>query len=136
MSPSPHFSLRFLFSLVLALLLSLNAAFAAAVGVCDAFEETSGHGPHAYHHQHEHPSTDAHPEHETPPDQTSVNGALPDGNHDHDHCHAHASFLTLTGDESGIGLFPSRSPLVARPVNALVSTWPIGLDRPPKSRSA
>lgn len=132
-------SFKYLLALGLALLLAANSAFAAALGICDALDEKSGHGSSSpYHHQHDHEhghetTTDG-LDHTPVPDD--VAGQTVDGDQHHDHCHAHASFLTLTADESGIGLHPSRSPQVARPVNPLASASLAGLERPPRPRSA
>jgi len=46
--------MRIFISFILAIMLSLNAAYAASVGVCDALEHTSSQAAHFGHHSHEH----------------------------------------------------------------------------------
>ena len=115
--------MRLLLTLLLAVLIPFNAAFAAATAICDAGEKNTSHGWHMGHHEHEH-GHDA--------NVTQDNTQPVDETH---HTHAHPCFSLLfpaltkhevpSGDE------------VQHPVasGALVSVPPSRLERPPRIAS-
>lgn len=118
--------MRTCLAILLAVFLSLNTAYAAVVGVCDAFEQNDK--AHFGHHSHEH-ADDAAPAHANGSDKLAASG-------DHDHAHVHPGFSTLLPGSVGMKLFAGRSPLVPATLNTFVSAPQIRLDRPPRAALA
>jgi hypothetical protein len=118
---SNHTVMRSYVSFILAVMLSLNAANAAVVGVCDALENKPGHTAHFLHHSHA--DSDDH-----------TGKATPFG--DHQHNHAHSGFSTIL--PNSIGLLPMTvgNTLVAAPAEIFVSAPQTLLDRPPRATLA
>ena len=83
--------MRTCFALLLAALLSLNAAYAAVAGVCDTLEHTQGKAAYFGHHTHEHGDDHAH---DAPPADPDQPGQLTAAS-DHHHAHVHPGFSTL-----------------------------------------
>src|SRR3989338_10086218 len=90
--------MRIFISFILAIMLSLNAAYAASVGVCDALEHTSSHAAHFGHHSHEHSDDHVHDEPAVDADGASNVPAVGD----HHHAHVHPSFSAILPDIIGI----------------------------------
>jgi hypothetical protein len=111
---------------LLAALLSLNAASAAIVGVCDALEHTQSHTAHVGHHSHEHNIADDHPS-AAVPDEIDT---LPAPG-DHHHAHVHSGFVTLLSGTVDVPLFEGSSPLAIGVSSHFISAPHVRLDRPP-----
>ena len=122
----------FFLPLLLAALLSLNAAYAAVVGVCDALEHTQSDTAHFGHHSHEH--GDAHA-HDAPPADPDQPGQLTAAS-DHHHAHVHPGFSALLPGTLGVMPLGGRSPYVALDRRDFVSAPHIRLDRPPRAALA
>jgi hypothetical protein len=118
-------NMRTCFSFFLAIMLSLNASYAASVGVCDAMEHTPGHTAHIGHHSHEHSD-----DHDVP----SSDAAATDKVHYHDH--AHSSFSSILPGIIDVIPLTGCSPQVAAPAGTFVSTPQVLLDRPPRTTLA
>ncbi|MDO8811135.1 MAG: hypothetical protein Q7J38_03795 [Gallionella sp.] len=124
--------MRTCFSFLLAIMLSLNAAYAASVGVCDALEHTSGHAAHFGHHSHEHSDDHAH---DDPPVAADGAGNAPAvGDHHHDH--VHQGFSSILPGSIGVMPMTGRSPMVAIPAGAFVSAPQTLPARPPRATPA
>lgn len=124
--------MRFFVALLLAALLSLNAAHAVVVGVCDALEKTPGHSAHFGHHSHEHSGDhthDASPADSDHPSQVPVAS-------DHHHAHVHPGFATLLPGAMGVAALDGDSPLASLERRDFVSAPLIRLDRPPRAALA
>jgi hypothetical protein len=127
--------MRSLISFLLCIVFSLNAAFAAVAGVCDAIDHLpqgeTGHHFHVSHHSHnlseagaeEHANGDQ----ETPQGKKSVGG----------HCHAHSTTATAV-TTSGLVSSPvmGHHVLIALTASPFISFIPAGLDRPPRDSLA
>lgn len=125
--------MRTCLAFLLAVLLSLNTAYAAVIGVCDVLEHTQqGDKAHFGHHSHEH--ADEH-EHDAPPADADSSGKVA-ASGDHDHAHVHPGFSTLLPGSVGMKLFAGRSPLVAATPDTFVSAAQVRLDRPPRAALA
>ncbi|WP_310451462.1 hypothetical protein [Sulfuritalea sp.] len=126
--------MRFLLPLLLAVLLSLNAASAAVVGVCDALEHRQSDidASHFGHHSHQHGDDHAH---DTPPADADGTGKVPAAN-DHHHAHVHPGFSMLLPIAVGVMPLEGRSPLVAAAANSFSSAPHVRLDRPPRAALA
>jgi hypothetical protein len=113
-------------------MLSLNAAYVATVGVCDALEHSSGHAAHFLHHSHA-DSDDPVCEHK----QAGSDGT---GNiasfGDHQHNHAHSGFATVLPNIIGVLPLTIGSTQVASPAEVFVSAPQTLLDRPPRATLA
>lgn len=135
--------MRNVIAFALSLFLSLNAAHAAVVGVCDALEQAvangvaAEHGAHFGHHSHHDQGADV------------VSGATPDafgkaGGSDQksptivpsDHFHAHPSFSSLLPGGVIVPAVPRHEAMIATPANAYVSAHPSRLERPPRASLA
>ena len=125
--------MRFLLTLLLAALLSLNAAYAAVVSVCDALEHTQSHATHFGHHSHEH--RDGHV-HDAPPADSDGTGKTPASSDHHHHAHVHPGFSTLVPATVGVIPLDGRSPLATAATNTFVSAPQVRLDRPPRAALA
>ncbi|MCR4298122.1 MAG: hypothetical protein NUV75_05110 [Gallionella sp.] len=124
--------MRTCFSFLLAIMLSLNAAYAAVVGVCDALEHTSSHAAHFGHHSHEHSDEHAHDE---PAVDTVGASNVPAVDHHH-HTHVHPNFTYLLPDGIGVTPLAGRSLPAADTASAFVSAPQVLLDRPPRATLA
>lgn len=107
------------------MMLSLNAAYAASVGICDALEQKQGHASHIGHHSHEHSD-----DHDAPP--SGADGAGKMQNHDH----AHPSFSTILPVIVRVMSPAGRSPLIAVPCGTFVSAPPALIEYPPRAALA
>jgi len=110
-------------------MLSLNAAYAASVGVCDALEHTSSHAAHFGHHSHEHSDDHVHDEPAVDADGASNVPAVGD----HHHAHVHPSFSAILPDIIGIMPLTDGSTMVAIPAEDFVSVPQTLLERPPRT---
>jgi len=124
--------MRFFFALLLAALLSLNAAHAVVVGVCDALEHTQGHSTHFGHHSHAHGDDHTHDAPPADPDHPSLVPAASD----HHHAHVHPGFTTLLPGAIGVVVLGGDSPYASLDRRDFVSAPPIRLDRPPRAALA
>jgi hypothetical protein len=118
---SNHTFMRSCLSFVLAIVLSLNAANAAVVGVCDALEHKPGHAAHFLHHSHA--DSDDH-----------TGKATPFGEHQHNH--AHPGFSTILPNSIGVLPLTVECTLIAAPAEIFVSAPITLLDRPPRATLA
>jgi len=126
--------MRICFSFFLAFLLPLNAAYAAAVSICDAAEHTPSHATHFGHHSYEHGD---HDEHETASADADGTDNVPATNAHHDyHDHSHQGFSTLLPSAVFMMTFKGCAPRIAVAVNAFISAQKVSLDRPPKTALA
>ncbi len=117
---------------ILAAMLSLNTAYAAVVGVCDALEHTSSHDAHLGHHSHEHSDDHAHDGPQVGADEAGkVSSAS-----DHCHNHVHPSFSSILPGIIGVMPLTGRSPMVAAPAVAFVSVPQTPPARPPRATLA
>lgn len=107
---------------LLAIMLSLNAAYAASAGVCDALEQTQSHALHVGHHSHEHGN-----DHDAQSSDADGMGKVPL----HDHAHSSFSFL-LPGIIDAEPLTGCNS-LLASPASNFDSASQSSLDRPPRA---
>lgn len=124
------FTMRACLSFLLAIMLSLNAAYAATVGVCDALEHTSSQAAHLGHHEH----SDDHA-HDDP--QVSADEAgKADSVSDHHHDHVHPNFSSILPGIIGVTPLTGRSPMVAIPAGAFVSAPQALPARPPRATLA
>jgi hypothetical protein len=120
--------MRSLFALLLAVLLSLNAAHAAVVGICDALEHTQNHGIHFGHHSHEHGDDHA----PAAPDQPSQSPTAGD----HHPAHVHPGFSLLLPGAIGVIVLDGHSPYASLNRRDFVSAPHIRLERPPRTTLA
>jgi hypothetical protein len=118
--------MRACLSFILAIMLSLNAAYAASVSVCDTLEHTSSHAAaHFGHHSHE--GGDDHGE---------LVDADGEGNatmSDHHHTHVHPSFSYLLPDTIGVTPSANCTLLIENAASTFVSAPQARLDRPPRT---
>jgi len=120
--------MRLFVTLLLALLIPFNAAFAATNGICDALEGKAQHGSHPGHHSHEH-GDDA-------SDELAATGDVSEPtahSEDHHHSHAHALFAVMLSTPPGL----DAPPVAAAPPRPLardfISVLPARLERPPRA---
>ena len=117
---------------ILAVMLSLNAAYAASVGMCDALEHSSSHAEHFGHHSHEH--GDDH-DHDVP--QLGADGMdKVNSIGDHHHDHAHPSFSSILPNIVSVTPLSGCSLLVAAPVGTFISAPQSLPDHPPGANLA
>src|SRR3989338_6066761 len=109
--------MRTFLTFVLVIMLSLNAAYAASVGDCDALEHTSGDAAHFGHHSHEHSDDHVHDEPAVDADGASNVPAVGD----HHHAHVHPVFSSLPTTSVGVMLLTGCSPLIADPASTFAS---------------
>jgi len=108
--------MRTCFSFLLAVILSLNATYAASVGVCDALEHSPSHAAaHFGHHSHEHSDDHVHD------GAASADGTGDASMLDHHHAHVHPSFHYLLSGAIDVMPLEGRSLLVADPASTFVS---------------
>jgi len=124
--------MRTCLSFLLAAILSLNAAYAASVGVCDVLEHTSSHAAHLGHHSHDHGDEHAHND---PSGSADGTGNVP-ATADHHHTHVHPSFSYLLPDTIGMTSSEGCTLLNADPADTFVSAQQALLDRPPRAALA
>lgn len=124
--------MRTCFAFLLAVLLSLNAASAAVVSVCDALDHRQSDASHFGHHSHQHGDDHAH---DTPPADADGTGKAPAAN-DHHHAHVHPGFSTLLPSTVGVMPLAGRSPLATARGNTFTSAPQVRLDRPPRAALA
>lgn len=122
-------TMRTCLSFILAIILSLNAAYAASVGVCDALEHRSGQTAHFGHHSHEH--SDDHT-HDGPQISTDEAGKVTSAS-DHHHNHVHPSFSYIPPGIIGVMSLTGRSPIVVAPADTFVSASQALPARPPRA---
>lgn len=117
---------------LLAIMLSLNAAYAASVGVCDALEHAPSHTAHLGHHSHEDSDRDTHDDPQASGDEVGKLAAV--SSHCHDHVHPNFSVI-LPCD---VGIMPLIEPnsLVVIPVSSFVSAPQALIEYPPKATLA
>ncbi len=120
--------MRLCLTFLLAFLLSLNAAYAAVVGVCDALEHTQSHTVHFGHHSHDHSDGHTH----VPPADPDGADQTPAGS-DHHHAHVHPGFATLLANVVDVVLLEGSNPLIGLPASAFISAPQVSYDRPPKA---
>jgi ABC-type Zn2+ transport system substrate-binding protein/surface adhesin len=116
----------------LALMLSLNSAYAAVMGVCDALDHTSSHDTHLGHHSHEH--SDDHT-HDNPTANSDEAGKTFSAS-DHHHDHVHPSFSYILPGIIGVMPLTGSSPIVAATTDAFISAPQAPPARPPKATLA
>lgn len=117
---------------LLAIMFSLNAAYAASVGICDALEHTSSQAAHLGQHSHEHSDGHAH-------DDPQVNAGEADkvtSISDHHHSHVHPSFSSILPNILGVMPLIGRSPMVAAPADTFLSAPQTPPARPPRATLA
>lgn len=125
--------MRACLSFVFALMLSLNAAYAAVVGVCDVLEHTSSHdAAHFGHHSHEHGDGHAY---DDPPVSSDGSSNVPAAS-EHYHNHVHPSFSYILPGIIGIMPLAGNSPMVAAPAVVFVSVPQAPPARPPRATLA
>jgi len=124
--------MRACLSFILAIMLSLNAAYAASVGVCDALEHTSSQAAHFGHHSHEHSDDHAHDDLQASADEVGKVSSVSD----HHHEHVHPNFSSIPPSIIGVMLLSGRSPIVAAPADAFVSASQALPARPPRATLA
>lgn len=124
-------------SLLLAIMLSLNASYVASVGICSALEQATYHEDHFGHHNHLHGDDLNHDEHaqDKPPLNGEVEGITAAAN-DHHHHHVHPNFSSILPDNIGVTPLIGASPLVETPPLTYSSVSHALLDRPPRTSIA
>ena len=119
--------MRISLTFLLAIMLSLNAAYAAAVGVCDTVRHVSDHGLHIGHH--DHADEQAHHDLQVSGGETnetpSVNG--------HHHHHVHPSFFCILPSVVGLVVLDRHSLAADIFPHIFVSAALTPLDHPPKT---
>lgn len=122
--------MRTCLSFLLAVMLSLNAAYAATVGVCDVLEHTSSQAAHLGHHSHEHND-----DHDNAPVSADAADEGTSAVSDH-HSHVHPSFsFLLPGIIDAMPLTGCNS-LLASPASNFDSAPQSSLDHPPRAALA
>jgi hypothetical protein len=119
-------------STLLAIMLSLNAAYVVSVGVCDALEHTSIHTTHLGHHSHGHSDGHDHDDKFASVDETDQTTSASD----HLHFHVHPGFSTILPDVIGVTPLTGGSIKNAIPAEILISVPPTLLERPPRATLA
>jgi hypothetical protein len=120
--------MRSCLSLFLAIMLSVNAFYVAAVGFCDVLEHTSIHTTHLGHHSHVHSDDHDHDNRQANADEA---GQLTPAS-DHQHFHVHPGFTTILSDIIGVIPLTDGSTLVAAPAATFISAPQTLLERPPR----
>lgn len=127
--------MRTLIVFLLSIIFSLNAAFAAVAGVCDAID----HLPQGESEQHFHVGLHSHSDSEVVADEhASGNTDTPQGKKSAGgHCHAHSTTVTAV-TASNLVSSPKlgQHVLIAPPPSSFISFIPAGLDRPPRDSLA
>lgn len=117
---------------LLFIMFSLNTAYAASVGVCDALEHASIHGAHLGHHNHEHSDDHVHDDPQASGDEAGKLAAV----NGHHHDHVHPSFSVIL--PCIMGMMPLIEPdfLVVIPTSNFVSAPQTLIEYPPKATFA
>lgn len=128
--------MRSLIVLLLSIVFSLNAAFAAVVGVCDAIDHLPQGKSEQHLHKlshHSHSVSEAGAEEDANGDQDTPQGKKSAGGH----CHAHSTTATAVM-ASSLVLSPTmgRDVFVTLSTSPFISFIPAGLDRPPQDSLA
>lgn len=113
---------------LLAIMLSLNAAYAASVGICDVLEHTSSQAAHLGHHSHEHSDDHAHDGPQVGADEAGKATSVSEHHHDH----VHPSFFSILPVIIGVTPLTGHSPMIAVPVGIFVSAPQALPARPPR----
>jgi len=121
--------MRIFLSFVLTIMFSLNAAYAASVGVCDVLEHTSSQAAHFGHHSHQHSDDHVHDE----PAADADGGNNVPAVSDHHHAHVHAVFSFLLSDTINVIPLEGCSPLIATPASTFISAPQALIERPPRT---
>lgn len=124
--------MRFFCVLLLAALISLNAAHAAVVGICDALEHTQSHSAHFGHHSHEHGADDHASAPSTDPDHPGQSPTVGD----YHPAHVHPGFSMLLPGAVGVMILGGHSPYASLNHRDFVSAPRIRLERPPRAALA
>lgn len=127
--------MRFFLTLLFTVLIPLNAAYAAVVGMCDAMEHTQSEVAHFGHHSHGQGDDHAHAAHDgspADPGQPSQSSAASD----HQHAHVHPVFSTLLSGTIDVMPIGGRTPYAALDHRDFVSAPQLRLDRPPRAALA
>lgn len=119
-------------SFLLAIMLSLNAAYAASVGVCDVLEHTSSQTAHLGHHSHEHSDEHIY----DVPQVGAVDVDKVTSISDHHHDHVHPSFLYLLTEMIGVLPLTAGNALAVVTSNIFISVSLSRLERPPRAALA
>ena len=121
--------------ILLSVVFSLNAAFAAVAGVCDAIDHLPQGGAEQHLHidHHSHSVSEAGAEEDANGDQDTPQGKKSAGGH----CHAHSTTATAVM-ASSLVLSPTmgRDVFVTLSTSPFISFIPAGLDRPPQDSLA
>lgn len=122
--------MRTCLSFILAIMLSLNAAYTAAAGICDVLEHSSNHAAHFGHHSHEHSDDRA----VQPAGQDKGDKVSPVGNQHHDH--ADPGFSSILPGIIAVLPQTGCSLQIAASASTFVSAQQVLLDRPPRATLA
>ena len=135
--------MRSVIAFTLSIFLSLNAAHAAVLGVCDTLEQAvangvaAEHGAHFAHHSHHDHGTDVGSE--RVPDasgKADVADQKSPATTPSDHSHAHPTFSSLLPGGVIVPAVPRREAMSAPIADAFVSAHPLRLERPPRASLA
>jgi hypothetical protein len=117
--------MRTCLTFLLSMMLTLNAAYAASVGICDALEQKPGHASHIGHHTHEHDD-----DHDAQP--SGADGAGKTHNHDH----AHPAFSSIPPNIVRVMPLAGHGLPAASPAGTFVSAPQVLIEHPPKATLA
>lgn len=127
--------MRSLIVILLSVIFSLNAAFAAVAGVCDAIDHLPQGGSEQHFHvdQHSHSVSETMADERANGDTDTQQGKKSSGGH----CHAHSTTATAV-TASNLVSSPNlgHHVLIAPPLSPFASFIPAGLDRPPRDSLA
>jgi hypothetical protein len=127
--------MRTLIVILLSVIFSLNAAFAAVAGVCDAIDHLPQGGSEQHFHvdQHSHSVSETMADERANGDTDTQQGKKSSGGH----CHAHSTTATAV-TASNLVSSPNlgHHVLIAPPASPFASFIPAGLDRPPRDSLA
>jgi hypothetical protein len=127
--------MRTLIVILLSVIFSLNAAFAAVAGVCDAIDHLPQGGSEQHFHvdQHSHSVSETMADERANGDTDTQQGKKSSGGH----CHAHSTTATAV-TASNLVSSPNlgHHVLIAPPSSPFASFIPAGLDRPPRDSLA
>ena len=127
--------MRTLIVILLSVIFSLNAAFAAVAGVCDAIDHLPQGGSEQHFHvdQHSHSVSETMADERANGDTDTQQGKKSSGGH----CHAHSTTATtVTASNLVSSLNLGHHVLIAPPSSPFASFIPAGLDRPPRDSLA
>ena len=111
---------------LLAIMLSLNTAYAASLGICDALEHRSNHAPHFGHHSHEDSDSNATQAISDKVDKVTSTS-------DHYHNHVHPIFSLILPDIIAVTSLMGCGVLVDTPAITFFSALQAPPDYPPKA---